>query len=204
MSTIARTGWTSHDPSSGSDIAKISGGGSLIAESGVRAIPCASAFNFVKTKKRDRNAEEGYWQSAVIVDYYFEYQEKQGIGTLYVIDIGIIEVGMPWITHEKAGGNLVHDAQSIAVKAAAKAEALITNELGLKLKKGIKFPAKIRDQQCRSLFKSLFKDFMNDILSSKYYAGKRVDVATVSYDDASFALKDKSQYRSLKFYGRDC
>ncbi|WP_155893950.1 hypothetical protein [Cystobacter fuscus] len=197
MATIARTGWTACDPGSAFDIAKLSSG-SLMGDSDVRAIPCPSAFNFVVSQ------EEKTWQSAVIVDYRIEYQKKPNVGPLYVVDIGIIEVGMPRVTHKNAGGVLVHDAQSIAVEAAEKAEFVIMTELALMLKAGIKFERTIRNQECKNLFKSLYKGFLNDILSKKYYAGKRVDVATVSFDDASFALQDKSEYRTLKFRGRDC
>lgn len=160
------------------------------------AVPCPISFNFIKT---------GDWQSAVISNYYFEYDERAFSGKFFTINIGAIEVGLPRLTYD---GSLIQPdvAQRIAAQAAYIAEAqtlaLITAYLMLNPK------ATQRDIDNNPLylqaFKEDYREAINQFLRADYGYKNNASPATISTSQAQFVLKDKTKWLPLKFRGRDC
>lgn len=166
----------------------------LMNESEPKDIPCPSSLNFV-------NQPVSSWQSAVIINYNFKEINRNGY--TYNLDFGMIEVG---ILRTASAGKAISaaEAQVIASNTAKSAERKTLFALNVEIKMTGYKPNEINYQYYKNLFKAQYMVEINNILSILYYNNNTVNVAKVSYDSASFSLKDTTQYRSLKFYGRDC
>lgn len=157
----------------------------------VAFVPCKSSFNFVV---------QGNWQSAVITDYKFSLYD-QGTRKTFPIDIGMIEVGMPSKTYTNSIIS-TRTAQAIAAQAAALAEYEVTTVLNAQI---IVNPnGSIDNQYYKTMFKDAYKLQIDLLLQADYYNGQNVYPSTIGYDSRSFSLKDLSQYKTLRFYGKDC
>jgi hypothetical protein len=158
-------------------------------------IPCASSFNFL-------HQVVNTWQSAVVTDYRFGLLNRRN-NLEYYINIGNIEVGMPYQTYN---GTLIHNAPQIAAEAAAIAEGEVMFALNayLAINPSV-LPNQINNETYKLLFKTAYQRELNRILSREYYDNNpNINVAKVNYDQAQFVIQNPTLYRSLKFFGRDC
>jgi hypothetical protein len=154
-------------------------------------IPCPSSFNFVK---------QGNWQSAVITDYSFGLLDRN-TKKVYTVNIGMIEVGMPSVTYHGTEISK-RTAQNISTEAAFEAESKVTRVLNAQIIVSPGSP--IDNQYYKNMFKEVYLEHLNKLLRRAFYNGENVSPARIGYDSRSFSLKDQSQYRTLKFFGRDC
>ncbi|EJL74410.1 hypothetical protein [Chryseobacterium populi] len=159
------------------------------------AIPCPTSYNYIK---------QGNWQTAVIIDYYFQFFESS-TGVMYDIQIGTMETGMPAITYN---GSLIQasQAQAMSTQAARLAEwqvATVINAYVL-LNPGTT-PAQIRNNPTyAAMFKSVYAEELNKFLRADYDYRPDSHPVTVSTSQMNFVNKNMAQWIKLKFVGRDC
>lgn len=167
-----------------------------VAEVDMLAIPCPSSFNMVRQHEN--------WQSAVVTGYRFGLYNRSGNKLDYYVEIGAMEVGLPYITYN---GDIVHHstAQAMITQAAtlAEGEALALLNAYLILNPGTR-PSQVNYEPYKQVFKLALKTHIDLFLRADYNYGQNASPSRVTFDSASFGLKDQTQYRPLKYKGRDC
>lgn len=158
-------------------------------------LPCQSSFNFVRA---------GNVQRAVVTDYTFSLFDMAS-RQMFELPIGSIQVEVPYITFD---GTVIQPsiAQAIVTQAGSLAEAQVVALINAKILTNPGFtPQQLRTSATmRAVFKEAFRQAINDILRADYDYQPNASPATISLDASTFALRDTTQYRTLKFKGRDC
>ncbi|SIN76017.1 hypothetical protein [Chitinophaga niabensis] len=167
-----------------------------VAEEDILELPCPQSFNMVR---------QDSWQSCVTTGYRFGLINRAGNGLEYYVDINIMEVGLPYVTYD---GTIIHHnvAQAMITQAAvlAEGEALSALSGWLAMNPGTP-PSQVNYQPYRQIFKTFLKMHLDNFLRSDYYPGQpTASPSRVSFDNASFGLKDPTKYKPFKFRGRDC
>lgn len=166
-----------------------------VAEEDKLQPPCPASFNMVR---------QSSWQSAVVTGYRFGLYNRAGNKLDYYVEIGSMEVGLPYLTYD---GTVVHHnaAQAMITQAAtlAEGEALAVLNAYLIINPHVP-PSQVNYEPYKQIFKTALKLHLDNFLRSDYYGGQNVHPSRVSFDSASFGLKDPTQYRPFKYRGRDC
>ncbi|MRG44643.1 hypothetical protein GFS24_05935 [Chitinophaga sp. SYP-B3965] len=167
-----------------------------VAEEDMLELPCPSSFNLVR---------QASWQSCVTTNYRFGLFNRAGNQLNYYVEIGAMEVGLPYTTYN---GTIIHHAaaQAMITQAAvlAEGEALAALSAYLIINPHIP-PSQVNYEHYKQIFKSQLKWHLDNFLRSDYYDDdEKVKPSRVTFDSASFGLKDATKYRPFKFRGVDC
>jgi hypothetical protein len=159
----------------------------------VQLIPCASSFNFIVKNNS---------QAAVVKGYQFEYLHTNG--QAYGVDVGNIEITMPYKTYN---GYIIKP--ELAARIVATAAGIAERQTCYFIANWLRaYPSMPPSDWNRTAFRIDFKDNLriaiNEILSFDFYSGQNVSPARTTLDEAAFTVKDQSKWVSMKFWGRDC
>lgn len=165
------------------------GSGVVVTPPLVKDVPCPSSFGFVT---------RGNYQIAVITDYRFGLHTN---GRDYWINVGAIEIGMPYKTYHE---DYVRNAAGLAVQAASAAEGKVVAQMSAALATNPSLGVGAFDNfQYKNMFKNAYQSELNKLLRYQYYPGESIDPNGRIYTD-NFGLQDPTQYRTMKFLGKDC
>lgn len=170
------------------------------AEADVLNIPCSASYNFIR---------QGNWQSAVIVDYKFGLYNRAGNGQYYYINVGPIEVGLPYITFDGSiiQANIAQGMSTLAATDAEQATAGVLSAIVIanpEITPSMVINSASLQAKLRQHFKNAYIEALNDLLRNDWDYAPTANPARVNLDPSSFSLKDGTQYKTLKFRGRDC
>ncbi|RPD39810.1 hypothetical protein [Chitinophaga barathri] len=160
-------------------------------------IPCKSSFNLVRDPVDT-------WQAAVISDYRFGFHNPTRSSSIFEVNVGTVEVGLPRQTY---AGDIIHasEAGDILTDAAKSAERTINRAIALYVMANPNaMPHNFNDDTFVAMFKNAWQYEIDIRLRKKYYQNQYVSPSRVSTDVSSFTVKDPTLWRTLKFWGRDC